>query len=94
MKPPDKSLAGFFRKIILPEAPVGSPISFFFSDTRPTKELYAVPGAILFQQIFDLTDKKTVTQITCNPPATHSADFPIKRFNSPLKLSIWGEERC
>jgi len=33
---------------------------FYSSQRRPTKELYAMLGAILFQQVFDLMDQETL----------------------------------
>ena len=61
----DESWAGLFREKILPELPVERMIPFFSPDQgRPTKELYAMLGAILFQQIFDLTDEETVSQMS------------------------------
>jgi hypothetical protein len=56
-----------FKDIILPELPV-SRIFPFFSDGvgRPTKELYTVLGVLVLQQIFDLTDEETCSQLDFN----------------------------
>src|SRR4030043_1289033 len=63
----DESWAWLFREKILPELPVERMTPFFSPDMgRPTKELYAMLGAILFQQIFDLTDEETVSQMAFN----------------------------
>jgi len=63
----DNSWAGLFRENILPDLPVERVAPFFSSDMgRPTKELYAMLGAILFQQAFDLTDEETVSQMAFN----------------------------
>ena len=63
----DDSWAGLFRENILPDLPVERVAPFFSSDMgRPTKELYAMLGAILFQQAFDLTDEETVSQMAFN----------------------------
>jgi hypothetical protein len=43
---------------------------------RPTKELYALLGAILFQQIFDLTDEETVNQMAFNIQWHYALDIP------------------
>lgn len=63
----DKTWPGLFKNIILPELPV-SRIFPFFSDGvgRPTKELYTVLGVLVLQQIFDLTDEETCSQLAYN----------------------------
>jgi hypothetical protein len=60
----EKSWVGLFREHILCELPV-SKVSPFFNDTfgRPAKEIYAALGVLLLQQIYDLTDEKTVSQL-------------------------------
>jgi hypothetical protein len=73
----DESWAGLFREKILPELPVERMIPFFSPDMgRPTKELYAMLGAILFQQIFDLTDEETVSQMAFNLQWHYALDNP------------------
>ena len=73
----DESWAGLFREKILPELPVERMIPFFSPDLgRPTKELYAMLGAILFQQIFDLTDEETVSQMAFNLQWHYALDNP------------------
>ncbi len=73
----DESWAGLFREKILSELPVERMIPFFSSYMgRPTKELYAMLGAILFQQIFDLTDEETVTQMAFNLQWHYALDIP------------------
>ena len=73
----DESWAGLFRETLLPELPVERLIPFFSPDTgRPTKELYAMLGVILFQQIFDLTDEETVTQMAFNLQWHYALDIP------------------
>jgi len=63
----DESWAGLFREKNLSELPVEWMTSFFCPDQgHPTKELYALLGAIPFQQIFDRTDEDTVTQMAFN----------------------------
>lgn len=73
----DESWAGLFRKEILQELPVERMIPFF-SDIygRPTKELYGVLGALLFQQVFDLTDEETVVQMAFNTQWHYALDIP------------------
>jgi len=73
----DESWAGLFREKILPELPVERMAPFFSPDLgRPTKELYAMLGAILFQQIFDLTDEETVSQMAFNLQWHYALDNP------------------
>src|SRR4030043_199438 len=78
----DESWAGLFREKILPELPVERMIPFFSPDMgRPTKELYAMLGAILFQQIFDLTDEETVSQMAFNLQWHYALDNPEESDN-------------
>ncbi len=73
----NESWAGLFREKILPELPVEQMTSFFSSDMgRPTKEIYAMLGAILFQQFFDLTDEETVSQMAFNIQWHYALDNP------------------
>ncbi len=59
----DESWPGVFRKYILPELPVELLARNYPSKQgRPTKELYAMMGALLIQQMFDLTDEETVSR--------------------------------
>ncbi|RLI68442.1 MAG: hypothetical protein DRP02_12595 [Candidatus Gerdarchaeota archaeon] len=37
---------------------------------RPTKELYSVLGVLVLQQIFDLTDEETCSQVAYNTRLT------------------------
>jgi hypothetical protein len=63
----DRSWPGLFKNEILPDLPVGQLASFFHNDFgRPTKELYAVLGILVFQQAFDLTDEETCDQFAYN----------------------------
>jgi len=57
----DESWAGVFRKYVLTELPVEQLAKYYPSrQGRPTKELYAMIGVLLIQQMFDLTDEETV----------------------------------
>jgi hypothetical protein len=63
----EQSWAALFRKELLCELPVGEVASFFNDDFgRPTKELYTVLGTLLLQQVRDLTDEETVSQLAFN----------------------------
>jgi len=63
----DKTWPGLFQNKILPNLPVSSLYPFFEKDFgRPTKELHTVLGALIFQQMFDLTDDEACDQLTFN----------------------------
>jgi len=62
-----QSWAGLFRDHILAELPVERIVSGYHPDQgRPSKELYAMLGAVLLQQMLDLTDEETVDQFAFN----------------------------
>ena len=63
----EESWAGAFRKHVLNQLPIDAVIPFF-SETqgRPTKELYSLIGALVLQQMHDLTDNETVAQFSFN----------------------------
>jgi len=58
---------GLFREHILPSIPV-TKVGKHFNATfgRPTKELYAMLGALILQETFDLTDEETLQQYAFN----------------------------
>ena len=73
----NESWAGLFREKLLAELPVERMIPFFSADMgRPTKELYAVLGAIVFQQVFDLTDEESINQMAFNIQWHYALDMP------------------
>jgi hypothetical protein len=73
----NESWAGLFREKLLPDLPVERIMPFFSSSQgRPTKELYAMLGTILFQQVFDLTDEETVSQMAFNLQWHYALDLP------------------
>jgi len=62
-----KSWAEIFRNNILPQIPMDKIIKLYSKSTgRPTKELYALVGAVILQEIFDLTDEETVVKMAFN----------------------------
>lgn len=62
-----ESWAGFFREEILPELPVEELIGHYDpTQGRPSKEVYAVLGAVLLQQMMDLTDEETIDNFAFN----------------------------
>jgi hypothetical protein len=56
-----------FREHILCKLPVNK-IAPYFSETfgRPTKELYTALGVLLLQEVLDLTDEETISQLAFN----------------------------
>ena len=59
--------AGLFRDEILAEMPVDQIRPHYDPvQGRPTKELHALLGAVLLQQMLDLTDEETVDQFAFN----------------------------
>jgi hypothetical protein len=63
----DVSWASLFREDILPNLPVSLLTEHYDSFRgRPTKELYAMLGAVILQEMHDLTDIETVAQFSFN----------------------------
>lgn len=72
----DESWAGVFRKHILNELPVSKLRPFFTAGFgRPTKELYSIIGAIVLQQMHDLSDEQTVYQVAFNQQWHYALDI-------------------
>ena len=73
----DGSWAGLFREHILSELPVGKIASCYTEGFgRPTKEIYAALGALILQQMHDLTDEETVCQFSFNLQWHYALDIP------------------
>lgn len=71
------SWAGLFREHILLALPVHKLARFFTEGFgRPTKELYSVLGALILQQMHDLTDEETVFQFSFNIQWHYALDIP------------------
>lgn len=63
----DRSWAGVFREYLLLELPVEALAPHFSKDFgRPSKDLHVVLGALVLQQLHDLTDAQTVEAIAFN----------------------------
>jgi hypothetical protein len=63
----DESWPGLFREHLLDELPVDQIVPFFRQDFgRPSKELYTLLGALLFQQTMDFNDMDTARQLAFN----------------------------
>jgi hypothetical protein len=73
----DDSWAGLFRAHILSELPVHK-IASCYTDGfgRPTKEIFATMGALILQQMHDLTDEETVSQFSFNLQWHYALDIP------------------
>jgi len=72
-----ESWAGLFREHILAELPVHKLARFFTKDFgRPTKELYTALGSLILQQMHDLTDEETVSQLSFNIQWHYALDIP------------------
>ena len=72
-----ESWAGLFREHVLAELPVQKLAPFFTKDFgRPTKEQYAALGALILQQMHDLTDAETVSQYSFNIQWHYALDIP------------------
>ena len=73
----DESWAGLFREHILSDLPVHT-IASCYDDGfgRPTKEIYAGLGALILQQMHDLTDEETVSQFSFNLQWHYALDIP------------------
>ena len=72
----EQSWAGVFRQHILTELPVSQLKPFFASDVgRPTKELYSIIGALVLQQMHDLSDEQTVSQVAFNQQWHYALDI-------------------
>ena len=63
----DEGWPGLFREHLLNELPVDQIVPFFRENFgRPSKELYTLLGALLFQQTMDLNDIDTIEQLSFN----------------------------
>ena len=63
----EDSWAGIFRNHVRPVLPVHLLAHHFDEDTgRPSNELIAMMGAMILQQMHDLTDEETVSQFAFN----------------------------
>ncbi len=73
----EQSWAGLFREEILSVLPIEKMSPFYTADFgRPTKELYTVMGAIIIQQMKDLSDEETVYQLAFNQQWHYALDIP------------------
>jgi hypothetical protein len=72
----EQSWPGLFRKFILNELPVQKIAKYFKDDFgRPTKELYCASGVLVLQQMQDLSDDETITQMAFNTQWHYALDI-------------------
>ena len=72
----EKSWAGVFRQYLLEHLPVTElTVTFCASFGRPTKDLYAVLGSLILQQLHDLTDAETVEAIALHRGWQYALDI-------------------
>ena len=90
----DKSWAGLFREKILCELP-GGEFAELFSDEygRPTKELYAVLGALILQQMLNLPDDETIERFAFNLQWHYALDKVRKALRPSSDVFSTGKSR-
>lgn len=72
----DKSWAGLFRHKILKTLPVAELSKHYHSSNgRPSKEMYAMLGMMVLQQMHDLTDEQAVEQYSFNIKYHYALDI-------------------
>jgi len=70
------SWPGLFRRELLPNLPVHLLIKYYERDMgRPTKELYAMMGVMILQQMKDVTDDEAVRQFAFNTEWHYALDI-------------------
>ncbi len=72
----ENSWAGLFRKELLKKIPANK-IAKHFNDNmgRPTKEIYTVTGALVLQQMHDLSDEDVTSSIAFNTDWHYALDI-------------------
>ncbi len=72
----ESSWAGLFRKYLLKEIPVNKIVQHFDEGMgRPTKEIFTVIGALLLQQMQDLSDQDVTESIAFNSKWHYALDI-------------------
>ena len=72
----DRSWAAVFREHLLNHLPVGELAARFSRELgRPTKDLHAVVGALILQQLHDTTDAATVEAVALNLAWQYALDI-------------------
>jgi hypothetical protein len=75
-----RSWAGVFRAEVFPRLPIAALAPHFdASQGRPSKDLYAAVGALVLQQLHDLTDGQTVEALAFNLSWHYALDIRDER---------------
>src|SRR5512135_1766753 len=75
----DRSWAAVFREHLLEHLPVGELAAGFSRELgRPTKDLHAVVGALILQQLHDTTDAATVEAVALNIAWQYALDIRVE----------------
>jgi len=87
----ENTWAGVFRSYITLNLPVQT-IAANYSEHmgRPTKELITVMGAVVLQQIFDLTDERTVDEVAFNQQWHYALDSYNSDDQMMAERTLWG----
>ncbi len=88
----DKSWPGLFRHRILQTLPVDALRKHYHeSNGRPSKELYAMLGLMILQQMHDVTDEQAVEQFAFNIKWHYALDItnPSDTYSYVSLRSIW-----
>lgn len=71
-----ESWAGLFREEILNELPVEAVAKYYHASFgRPTKELYTMVGAVVLQQVLDLTDEEAMMKMAFDAQWHYALDI-------------------
>lgn len=86
----DESWAGLFREHILSDLPVHK-IASCYTDGfgRPTKEIFAGMGALILQQMHDLTDEETISQFSFNLQWHYALDIQSDEAKYMCTKTLW-----
>ena len=100
----EQSWAGVFRDYLLQHLPVKELAACFRDDFgRPRKDLHVALGALILQQLHDLTDQQTTEAVALNiawhyalniPPRTGRLSLRAYPAKLPLQTIGTGEGRC
>src|SRR5512143_1539856 len=75
----DRSWAAVFREHLLNHLPVAELAAHFSRELgRPTKDLHAVVGALILQQLHATTDAATVAAVALNIAWHYALDIPAE----------------
>ncbi len=91
----ENSWAGIFRKHVMPNLPVHR-LAADYSDHmgRPTKDLVTCMGALVLQQIFDLTDERTREQLAFDQQWHYALDTFDQKEQLLCLKTLWTVRQC